>query len=161
MGEVRIPARLAQACGGSAEGRAWLDELPETIRWVQAEWGLTIGAPIEAEVSGSWVAPCEREGVGTVLKIGFPHMEALHEIDGLAFWDGEPSVRLLDADRERNAMLLERCVPGACLRERPESEQDEVIAGLFRRLWRPPTDEQPFRPLREMIRYWCEASLSK
>ena len=35
-------------------------------------------------------------------------------------------------------MLLERCEPGTVLRELPEPEQDVVIAGLLRRLWRVP-----------------------
>ena len=33
-------------------------------------------------------------------------------------------------------MLLERCEPGTLLRELPEPEQDVVLAGLLRRLWR-------------------------
>ena len=47
-----------------------------------------------------------------MLKLGVPHMEADHEADGLRFWDGDPTVRLLEFDRERNALLLERCEPG-------------------------------------------------
>jgi len=33
-------------------------------------------------------------------------------------------------------MLMERCEPGTALRALPEFEQDVVIAGLLRRLWR-------------------------
>ena len=35
-------------------------------------------------------------------------------------------------------MLLERCEPGTLLRALPEPEQDVVLAGLLRRLWRAP-----------------------
>ena len=59
------------------------------------------------------MAPCTREdGTPAVLKVGWPHMEARDEIDGLLLWDGDPTVRVLEADRELNAMLLERCEPG-------------------------------------------------
>ena len=53
-------------------------------------------------------------------------------------------------------MLLERCEPGTHLRSLPEPEQDAVIAGLLRRLWRIPPAPNPFRPLSEMVRYWGE-----
>ena len=60
-----------------------------------------------------------------------------HEIQGLRFWNGEPTVRLLDSDDEVGAMLLERCEPGTMLSSVPEPEQDVVISALLRRLWRP------------------------
>jgi streptomycin 6-kinase len=81
-------------------------------------------------------------------------MEAEHELDGLRFWDGDPTVRLLDADREHNAMLLERCEPGTPLRSLPEPEQDVVVARLLRRMWRRPERPHPFRPLSEMLALW-------
>jgi streptomycin 6-kinase len=83
------------------------------------------------------------------------HMEARDEIAGLRFWNGDPTVRVLEADVEHWAILLERCVPGTPLRERPEEEQDEVIAGLLHRLWRVPP-AGTFRPLTEMIELWAD-----
>lgn len=89
-----------------------------------------------------------------------PHTEANHEIDGLRFWDGDPTVRLLDADEGSGAMLLERCVPDTWLRSSPEEEQDVVIAGLLRRMWRVPDSPHPFRPLAEMVDRWIEETLA-
>jgi streptomycin 6-kinase len=63
-------------------------------------------------------------------------------------------VRLINADVDRSRMLLEACEPGTSLRELPESEQDVVIAGLLRRLWRKPNPPHPFRPLAAMIEHW-------
>ena len=40
--------------------------------------------------------------------------------------------------RGLGAMLLERCIPGTALSELPEPDQDSIIAGLLRRLWRKP-----------------------
>ena len=68
-----------------------------------------------------------QDGTSVVLKLGMPHMEARSEIDGLLFWNGDPTIFVLESDIELNAMLLEYCQPGISLRGRPEYEQDEVI----------------------------------
>jgi streptomycin 6-kinase len=95
-----------------------------------------------------------------VLKLGMPHMEGEHERQGLRFWNGDPTVRLLDADDELGAMLLERCEPGTPLRALPYAEQDLVVARLLRRLWRSPSAPHPFRPLSAMTEYWSKESLA-
>ena len=121
------------------------------------EWALTLSGRRSTadEVSAAWVAPVTRaDGSAAVLKLGMPHMEGEHEIDGLRFWDGDPTVRLLEAAAGANAMLLERCEPGTVLRELPEPEQDVVIAGLLRRLWRSVPEPHVFRPLAEMTAAW-------
>jgi streptomycin 6-kinase len=65
-----------------------------------------------------------------------PNLEGTHELQGLRFWDGDPTVRLFEADAEFNAMLLDLCERGTALRRLPEFEQGDVIAKLLRRLWR-------------------------
>jgi len=88
-------------------------------------------------------------------------MEGEHEIEGLRFWNGDPTVRLLEADDDLGAMLLERCEPGTALRTLPEPEQDVVIARLLRRLWRPPVAPHPFRSLSAMIAHWHDETLAQ
>lgn len=61
-------------------------------------------------------------------------MDGEHEIQGLRFWNGDPSVRLLESDDELRAMLLEGGQPGTTLRVLDECEQDVVISGMLRRL---------------------------
>ncbi|HMO56143.1 MAG TPA: aminoglycoside phosphotransferase family protein, partial [Roseiflexaceae bacterium] len=53
------------------------------------------------------------------------------------------------------------CLPGTILRHRPEAEQDLVIAGLLRRLWRTPPAPHPFRPLATMTAMWADETLQK
>jgi len=156
-----LPERLAAACRGVPERMAWFEQLPDAIQELQRRWSLSVGLPWSREASCSWVAPAVRKG-GTrvVLKVGMPHMEAAHEIEGLRFWDGEPTVRLLEADRSLNALLLERCEPGTCLRDVPEAEQDVILAELLHRLWRRPPTPHPFRPLAMMIEAWVEETLA-
>jgi streptomycin 6-kinase len=151
-----IPPPLAESCAAHPARRDWLAALPDVVRELAGEWSLTLGDPYLAEVSCAWVAPATRaDGSGAVLKLAMPHLEGEDEIAGLRFWDGDPTVRLLDADDERGAMLLERCVPGTTLRGLPEEEQDVVIARLLRRLWRTPPSGA-FRALAAMTSAWAD-----
>ena len=156
-----VPERLAATCRGTPEGCTWLELLPHTIRELQDKWSLSLGAPFDgSDVSCAWVAPAVRsDGTRGVLKLGMPHMEAVHELQALHFWHGDAAVRLLEEDAELNAMLLERCEPGTPLRELPEPEQDVVLAGLLRRLWRTPAIPHPFRPLSAMAAHWADETL--
>lgn len=151
-----VPRRLRDRWQGSPAGRAWLERLPAILDEMVGRWSLVVEPPFEGDdVTASWVAPARRaDGSAAVLKVGLPHMEADHEIDGLRFWNGEPTVRLLESAAGMNAMLLERCEPGYTLRTLPEEEQDVVVAGLLRRLWRVPDPPHPFRPLSVMIEHW-------
>lgn len=153
-----IPEPLIASCRSDPGRLAWLDRLQEVLRELQARWSLTLGPVLSgSESTCAWIAPAvRRDGTRVVLKLGMPHMEGQHEIDGLRFWDGEPTVRLHEADPDVNAMLLERCEPGTSLRALPEDEQDPVIAGLLHRLWRKPPASHPFRPLSVMTGYWAE-----
>lgn len=161
MGDLYLPACLVAHCGQTPEKIAWLESLPAAVATLKDRWGLRLGEPYEQEVSCAWVAPATLEdGTLAALKLGLPHMEAGEEIEGLRFWDGEPTVRLLEADKALNALLLERCEPGAALRSLPEPEQDVILAGLLRRLWRTPPSPHPFRPLAEMMVCWSEESLA-
>jgi streptomycin 6-kinase len=125
----------------------------DAVQELERRWSLTMGEPF-AGGTGAWVAPVRLAcGGSAVLKIGVPHFEADQEADGLRFWNGDPTVRLLRHDEESGGMLLERCEPGNPLSILPQPEQDIVIAALLRRLWRTPPAGR-FRPLSSMTRYW-------
>lgn len=151
---------------------AWLERLPALVEKLTERWSLRPGEPFaSAEASCAYVAPVVRaDGTQAVLKLGMPHVRRMHmqrrrmegeqEIAGLRFWRGDGMVRLLEADDALGAMLLERCEPGTTLRAGPEPRQDEVIAGLAKRLWSASASAQDelgrFRHLSEMIAYWSE-----
>jgi streptomycin 6-kinase len=159
----RIPRSiLANACK-SLESWAWLNRLRATVKTLEQQWTLKLGPAFDGpDVSCSFVASAQRmDGTTAILKIGMPHFEARHEIDGLRLWSGHPTVQLLEADAALNAMLLERCDPGTSLRELPLPEQDKIIATLLRRLWRQRTKPRPFRPLSALTAYWSEETESQ
>jgi streptomycin 6-kinase len=160
---VRISSSLAANCLTTPELTAWLDRLPDVIRRLEQRWALTPDTPLDGEEpSCSYVTAVRAaNGMPAVLKIAMPHMEGEHEIQGLRFWDGDPTVRLLEFDDELGAMLLERCLPGSPLRALAEDDQDVVISGLLRRLWRQPLKPHPFRPLSTLTRYWANETRSQ
>lgn len=119
--ELVIPPGLAETVvlwEGEA-GRVWLDELPRRVAEVAEAWDLDVGAPFVPGGNISWVAPVRRraDDLDAVLKLQLPHPESDPEAVGLRAWDGDGAVRLYDHDPPRCALLIERCTPGAGLRE--------------------------------------------
>jgi streptomycin 6-kinase len=152
---VTIPPGLAAACRATPDRAAWLAQLPHTIRELERRWSLAPDAPFDTEASCAWVAPVTlRDGRRAVLKLGMPHMESEHEVHGLRFWNGDPTVRLFESDDQLGAMLMERCEPGIPLRSLSERDQDVIIGERLRRLWRFPPPQAPFRPLSAMTAHW-------
>jgi streptomycin 6-kinase len=158
-----ISAALTANCRKSPERTKWLERLPSTIRTLEKMWSLMLGPSFDTpEVTASFVAPAQLpDGTRAILKIGMPHFEALHEIDGLQFWSGNPTIRLLKSDAEHNAVLLERAEPGTSLRELPKAEQDVIIAAMLGRLWRKPAEPHPFRRLSALTDYWSQETLAQ
>lgn len=95
------------------------------------------------------------DGTEAVLKVAHElDTESIQEPEALRFWDGEGAVRLIDHDPETRAMLIERCVPGTPLGTEYDDAAIEIAAGLMRRLWRPPSDDVPWRRLEDAAERW-------
>jgi streptomycin 6-kinase len=158
---LSMPRRLVEdtASSGNERRRAWLAAFPGTVAEVRQRWSLQLGDPFQPGGATAWVAPARlSDSTEAVVKVGWRHDEADHEADGLRFWDGVGTVRLLasDATDDTVVLLLERCVPGTTLATQPEPEQDLVIASLLPRLWRDPPRRHPFRPLQSLCDAWAD-----
>jgi streptomycin 6-kinase len=131
-------------------GAAWLARLPELVNECVEQWSLDVEPPYEyANVSLALPAG------DAVLKISFPHWESEHEAAALAHWDGRGAVRLLAYAAERNALLLERCVPGTPLLDLDEREAYGHAAATLRKLGdRPAPPDHPFTPIAETAERW-------
>jgi len=158
-----VSHKLATRCRFDEDLARWLKDLPSLVEETAERWEIDIGRPfLGDEVSCAWVAPVRQsDGSSAVLKVPMPHMEAQDELAGLRFWNGDGAVKVLRFDEDAGIMLLESCEPGTSLRSLPEQEQDVVIAGLLRRLWKLPTDNDPFRELSVMCDYWAAETLTQ
>ena len=142
---VSIPGDLQARYSRTTEGRAWLSGLPGLINAALERWQLSVDLEPGAEPwngHGGIVIPVLYNGARSVLKIAFPHEEALVERHALALWGGIGAVKLLDADAASCAMLLERLDAVSWLQSAPMDEARDVWGSLVRELSIEP-DERP------------------
>ena len=83
--------------------------------------------------------------------------EADLEADALQAWDGNGAVRLLRYDRERRALLIERCVPGDDASTIDDDQAIQIAIDVGRRLWQPVMGG-PFRPVGVEVSRWLDAA---
>jgi streptomycin 6-kinase len=162
MAVFPVPEYLEQTAAREPPVREWLGMLPQIVADLASQWSLEVGEPFRPGGQCSWTAPAsDRSGAALVLKVafGFPGGEERDEAAGLRAWEGNGAVRLQAACDIDSAygLLVERCLPGTPLGQvLPEPDQDVVVAGLLRRLWAPPYQAYPFRPLAEMCQAWAD-----
>jgi streptomycin 6-kinase len=124
------------------------------------QWQLDLGEPFSGGYASRMVtAATLPDGTGVVLKLQLPHRESEHEGAALELWGGEGAIRLLAHDPDRDALLLERCVPGTPLSELDQDAALDVFVGLLPRLFKPA--DAPFRPLAEEAAWWADDLESK
>jgi streptomycin 6-kinase len=141
--DLPIPPDLSRRYSRTAAGRDWLASLPRLVHRCLDQWHL---APDLAPGCLPWyghgaiVLPVRRldADVGwsesAVLKIAYPHDEAIAERHALTLWAGDGAVRLLAADAEAGALLLERLDAVRSLQDAPVDSAVAVWGALVRRL---------------------------
>ncbi len=144
---------------GHAEASAWLADLPRVIEECARQWNLRVGRPFDSAYVSVPLRAVTADGTEVVLKLQWPHRESEHEAAALMHWDGDGAIRLLEHDPGLDALLVERCVPGAPLSSIPQSEAMEVLADLLPRLWKPAGET--FRPLAEEAAHWADELVKK
>jgi streptomycin 6-kinase len=152
---IEVPERLSwwrERTGGAA----WLESLPRLAAGCAEQWSLRLGEPFREGRVALTLPASVADGREAVLKLSFPEEESAQEANALAHWRGEGAVRLLEVDRARNALLVERAVPGTSLWELDDDEQATLIAAsVLRRLWqRPVASGHPFRVLADEAEDW-------
>jgi streptomycin 6-kinase len=132
----RLPAE------GGPTGDQWADDLPRLLAEVLDEWELQVtGSALTGHTA--LVLPVLRGATPAMVKVGWPHEDALAEPLALRRWAGDGAVRLLAADPSRGALLLEPLDPTQDLEEVPVEEACEVIGGLLARLHVPALPQLP------------------
>ncbi|MFO7169690.1 MAG: aminoglycoside phosphotransferase family protein [Chloroflexota bacterium] len=144
---ITVPDAFAAAAvtrAGEA-GRAWIRDLPRIVEDLCAQWRLAVDGPVMHGYLGL-VVPVNREREPCVLKVAWPDESSADEAAALAAWDGRGAVRLLEAQPELGAMLLERLDYTRSLDDVEIAEAVTVAGRLLRRLAIPAPAR--FRPLR-------------
>ena len=72
-------------------------------------------------------------GTQAILKIGVPNPELATEIEALRTYQGRYAVKLLEADLNLGALVIQRLVPGIPLSALKDDEQATVIAAQLMR----------------------------
>lgn len=159
LASMRVPesvVKMQLAANGEA-GRAWLDRLPVLVEELCENWALGELGPAFEGGCVAFVAPAIRAvGSRVVLKLSLLDEETECEADALALWKGNGAVRLLDADRERGALLLERLEPGTSLETHGDRDAAiEIACSLARRLQVPPPAGHRFQSATGLAGRWA------
>ena len=144
---INLPGRFVENIRTmyGESGEEWLESLPDSITFYEQRWSIRVAEPLE-DLSYNYIAPAVRDGgEQVVLKLGYPNQELISEIDALLLYEGQGAVRLLDADRERGALLLEKLVPGdTLLTIRDDAAATRIAARMMRDLWKPAPNGHDF-----------------
>lgn len=119
------------------KGREWLANLPSLQNQLAQKWSLT-KLEQEPDLSYNYLAYAEdHQGMPVVLKVGVPNPELMSEIQALKTYNGGAAVKLIDADPDLGALLLERLLPGKDLRSSDDQDATRIAASLMKRIWTP------------------------
>jgi streptomycin 6-kinase len=123
-------------------GASWLDELPDLVTALCAEWSIKVGDPFTEGTEALVVPATTADGVQAVLKLLVPRSDdaARHEITVLRLAGGQGCAELLRADEGRGAMLLERLGPSMYRLGLPLQQRHHLLTMAASRIWRPAPD---------------------
>ena len=128
----------------------WLKSLPALLYHYAERWSLTLGRPFTG-LSYNYVTRARlADGTLAVLKLGVPNPELTAEIAALRHFEGDGTVKLIQADPDEGALLLERVLPGTPLLELNDDERATATAAkLIGQLHKPLSDHAPFPTVRD------------
>lgn len=138
---IEVPDEFARSTidrEGEA-GRRWIEALPDLASELLDAWGLSVRGDAMHGYAAV-VLPVARGDEPLALKVGWIDDSSRQEALVLRHWDGDGAVRLIDADEERGAVLLEWLDPESTLSSIPPDDATKIASGLLRRLAVPAPD---------------------
>ncbi|WP_409344592.1 aminoglycoside phosphotransferase family protein [Paenibacillus sp. MBLB4367] len=133
---IPIPEHVARTIAGvhQEKGRRWLERYDELVLRCLDKWSLRPADVAPFPLSYNVVAPVIRiDGSDAVLKLGVPGKDMDMEIAAVRLYDGKGMARLIDADPEQGAFLLERVKPGLTLKSVEDDEAATMAAASVMR----------------------------
>jgi streptomycin 6-kinase len=118
---------------------AWVDELPDLVASLADEWGFAAVRPMDGGTESFVLEVRQSGGAMAVLKLLVPRDldAAAHEISVLQLAEGQGCPRLLDHDRDRGAILMERLGRPMSDLAMPMLRRHALLCSAAARLWRP------------------------
>lgn len=115
---------------------AWDSGAIDLVATMLRRWNLTALEPLPGGEAGSVLRVMTRRGDRAVLKVGYPHVEAIHEAVVFSAWAPQLAPRLLRQDPWTWSLLLEEVRPGTPLSQHPVPAKTALAVGadLYARL---------------------------
>ena len=114
-------------------GEEWLHSLEGNTIKIADDWGLTMESPVTNLSYNYVIHVIDQNNHPFILKMGLPGFDFTNEIRTLQLYNGQGCARLVKADAEQGAMLLEKLQPGTML----SKEDDEtVVIQNFCHVWK-------------------------
>jgi streptomycin 6-kinase len=133
---LTVPAALRALPDRDETWEPWLDALPRSVAGLLDDWALAPDGEPRHRHCALVLPVLTDAGAPATLKLAWPHAEVEHEHLALHHWHGDGAVRLLRADPQRWALLLERA-HATDLTSVDDVEACGIAAGLLARLHRP------------------------
>jgi streptomycin 6-kinase len=159
------PLVRQKAASLGKDGEAWLAGLPDVIAHLEARWSVTVGESLSGGTA-AFVARARRAGgEDAVLKVSLPDPGFRTQVQVLERAQGRGYARLLGADLDQNAILLEALGPSMDQLGMPAERQIEILSAMLKRAWDVPPLAEPTRAeaeakarvLHELVsRLWVE-----
>lgn len=140
---------------GENGGKAWLDNLPNTITILADHWSLSNITPV-ANMTYNYVAKAAQDAdQPVVLKIGFDVKVITDEKKALEYFAGNASIKLIDYNGQYNALLLQQAIPGVSLKAlypaNIELAMDYYVAAMQKLLSKLLLKKHNFRHIRDWL----------
>jgi streptomycin 6-kinase len=135
--EIRLRDKVLRnlAARGDA-GARWLEQLPALVAKLEAEWKIKVGQTFPNATEAYVAEALADDGTELALKIPIVGIEkTTREIRFLEAAAGRGYVRLVRADDESGAMLLERLGPQLAQMGLPIDEQMAILCAPLKRAW--------------------------
>lgn len=141
--QSKLKETLLRVYGKKAQ--TWLESLPDLLAQLAREWQFTIESEFPNLSYNYALKVCLENGERAVLKCGVPNRELTTEIAALKHLNGKAAIRLLKADAELGAMLLEEAMPGKTLSKiNNEDNTVSIFSSLMTALHHPINDIEHF-----------------
>jgi streptomycin 6-kinase len=126
----------------AAGAERWIDELPDLVAGLAADWEIEIGAGFDEGTEALVTEAVMADGTPAILKVLVPRSVGVadHEATVLRIAAGTGCPLLYRDDPDRGALLMERLGPSLFRLGLPYEQRLPILCDAASRIWRPASD---------------------